>query len=129
MLPLGTKAPGFTLPSTEGNSVSLSDYADSKALLIIFMCNHCPYVKHVADQLKQLADDYADQGVAVVGISSNDAEKYPDDSPAAMAEEKAMRDIHLHICMMKIRVWLKLIALPALDLSLTRSISWLTEDS
>ena len=91
MLPLGTKAPGFTLPSTEGNSVSLSDYADSKALLIIFMCNHCPYVKHVADQLKQLADDYADQGVAVVGISSNDAEKYPDDSPAAMAEEKAMR--------------------------------------
>ena len=91
MLPLGTKAPDFSLPDTDGKTVSLSDLAGSKALLVIFMCNHCPYVKHVADQLKQLADDYMPQGVAVVGISSNDAEKYPDDSPAAMAEEKAQR--------------------------------------
>ena len=91
MLPLGTKAPDFTLPDTEGKQVSLSDFADSKALLVIFMCNHCPYVKHVAGQLKTLADDYLAKGVAVVGISSNDAEKYPDDSPAAMAEEKASR--------------------------------------
>lgn len=91
MLPLGTKAPAFTLPNTEGQPVTLSDYENSKALLVIFMCNHCPYVKHVADELKKLADDYADQGLGVVGISSNDAENYPDDSPAAMAQEKADR--------------------------------------
>lgn len=91
MLPLGTKAPDFTLPNTEGQPVSLSDYRDARALLVIFMCNHCPYVKHVANELKKLADDYADKGVGVVGISSNDAENYPDDSHAAMAQEKSDR--------------------------------------
>lgn len=91
MLPLGTPAPDFSLADTEGETVSLSDYAGNKALLVIFMCNHCPYVKHVAAQLKALADDYLPKEVAVVGISSNDAEKYPDDSPAAMAKEKADR--------------------------------------
>lgn len=91
MLPLGTKAPDFSLPDTDGNTVSLSDFVDSKALLVIFMCNHCPYVKHVADQLKSLTDQYMSRGVAVVGISSNDADKYPDDSPAAMAQEKKAR--------------------------------------
>ncbi|MCG8651405.1 MAG: thioredoxin family protein [Pirellulales bacterium] len=91
MLPLGTKAPAFSLPDTDGNTVSLDNFADRKALLVIFMCNHCPYVKHVADQLKSLSDDYMAQGVGVVGISSNDADTYPDDSPAAMAREKADR--------------------------------------
>lgn len=91
MLPLGTTAPDFSLPNTEGKTVQLSDYAGSKALLVIFMCNHCPYVKHVADQLKSLSDDYMPQGLAVVAISSNDAEKYPDDSPEAMAKEKEER--------------------------------------
>ncbi len=91
MLPLGTSAPDFLLPDTEGNVVSLSDFSGSRALLVIFLCNHCPYVKHVADQLKALSDDYMPRGVGVVGISSNDADKYPDDSPAAMAEEKAQR--------------------------------------
>jgi peroxiredoxin len=91
MLPLGTKAPVFSLPDTDGNTVSLADFANSKALLVIFMCNHCPYVKHVAEQLKSLSDDYMARGVAVVGISSNDADKYPDDSPAAMAQEKQAR--------------------------------------
>ncbi|MGB1925101.1 MAG: thioredoxin family protein [Rubripirellula sp.] len=91
MLPLGTNAPAFTLPNTEGQHVSLSDYAGAKALLVIFMCNHCPYVKHVADELKKLADDYAGDGLGVVGISSNDADNYPDDSPEAMAKEKADR--------------------------------------
>lgn len=91
MLPLGTRAPDFELPDTEGNRVGLSDFEDRKALLVIFMCNHCPYVKHVADQIKTLADDYLPRGVGVVGISSNDAEKYPDDSPAAMAAEKKAR--------------------------------------
>ena len=91
MLPLGTSAPDFSLPDTEGNMVTLNDYAGSKALLVIFMCNHCPYVKHVAEQLKLIGDDYGPQGVGIVGVSSNDADKYPDDSPAAMAKEKANR--------------------------------------
>lgn len=92
MLPLGTQAPDFSLPSTDGGTVSLVDFADRKALLVIFMCNHCPYVKHVADELKRLADDYMPKGVGVVGISSNDADKYPDDNLEAMAAEKEFRD-------------------------------------
>ncbi len=91
MLPLGTAAPNFSLPNTDGKTVSLGDYAGSKALLVIFMCNHCPYVKHVAEGLKSLSDDYLSQGVGVVAISSNDADKYPDDNPEAMAKEKADR--------------------------------------
>lgn len=91
MLPLGTAAPAFSLPECDGGTVSLSDLAGKKALLVIFMCNHCPYVKHVADQLKSLSDDYLAQGVAVVAISSNDADEYPDDSPAAMSKEKLDR--------------------------------------
>lgn len=89
MLPLGTSAPDFALPDTDGKIVRLSDFKDAKALLVVFMCNHCPYVKHVASQLRDLAAEYQAKGVAVVGISSNDADAYPDDSPAKMAEEKA----------------------------------------
>lgn len=91
MLPLGTQAPEFSLPECDGGTVSLSDLAGKKALLVIFMCNHCPYVKHVADQLKALSDDYMAKGVAVVAISSNDADEYPDDSPEAMSREKVSR--------------------------------------
>ena len=91
MLPLGTAAPNFSLPDTEGKTVSLQDFAGSKALLVIFMCNHCPFVKHIAEELTRLSDEYLEKGVAIVGISSNDAEKYPDDSPAAMKQEKAQR--------------------------------------
>ncbi|WP_164101925.1 thioredoxin family protein [Candidatus Laterigemmans baculatus] len=89
MLPLGTSAPDFALPDTEGNLVRLSDFQGAPALLVVFMCNHCPYVKHVAAGLRDLAAEYQGKGVAVVGISSNDADAYPDDSPAKMAEEKA----------------------------------------
>jgi peroxiredoxin len=92
MLPLGTQAPSFSLPATDGSTVSLADFSNSRALLVIFMCNHCPYVKHVADEVKQLADEYLAQGVGVVAISSNDADKYPDDSLEAMAAEKENRD-------------------------------------
>ncbi|MGI9468950.1 MAG: thioredoxin family protein [Rubripirellula sp.] len=91
MLPLGTQAPAFSLPDTDGKTVELAALAGSKALLVIFMCNHCPYVKHVADQLKSLSDDYMPQSLAVVAISSNDADKYPDDSLQAMAIEKSER--------------------------------------
>ncbi len=91
MMPLGTKAPDFTLPDTDGSKVSLADFEGSRALVVMFICNHCPFVKHVADQLARLARDYSGQGVGFVAINSNDAEAYPDDSPAKMAQEKIAR--------------------------------------
>jgi peroxiredoxin len=91
MLPLGTKAPDFSLPDTGGKTVSLKDSAGKQALLVVFMCNHCPYVKHVAAGLAHLAKDYQAKGAAVVGISSNDVTSHPDDSPAKMAAEAKAR--------------------------------------
>jgi peroxiredoxin len=91
MLALGTKAPDFSLPNVDGKTVSLADFAGSKAYLVVFMCNHCPYVKHVAPELARLARDYQQQGVAVVGINSNDVASHPDDAPAKMAEEVKSR--------------------------------------
>jgi peroxiredoxin len=91
MLPLGTSAPDFSLPDAAGKKVSLSDFADAPALLVIFMCNHCPYVKHVADGLARLAAEYQKRGVAVVGVNSNDVAAFPDDSPANMAKEAKLR--------------------------------------
>jgi peroxiredoxin len=91
MLTLGTTAPPFALPDLDGKTVTLDDFADAKALLVVFMCNHCPYVKHVAAGLAQLAKEYQARGVAVVGINSNDVESYPDDAPAKMAEEAKVR--------------------------------------
>jgi peroxiredoxin len=89
MLPLGTRAPGFRLPDTDGKIVTLDDFRDAPALLVVFLCNHCPYVKHIRHQLSTLANDYQDEGVAVVGINSNDAANYPEDRPEMMAREKA----------------------------------------
>lgn len=91
MLPLGTPAPDFSLPDAEGNTVALGDLADAPALLVIFMCNHCPYVKHVAAGLADLVREYQRRGVAVVGINSNDVESFPDDAPAKMAREVEYR--------------------------------------
>jgi len=87
MLPLGTNAPEFKLPDTNGKLISLSDFKNAPALLVVFMCNHCPYVKHIRASLAQLARDYVARKVAIVGISSNDVTNYPADSPAKMAEE------------------------------------------
>src|SRR5208282_6872853 len=87
MLPLGTTAPDFNLPDTNGKFVSLADFKDKAALVVIFMCNHCPYVIHIRAGLAQLARDYAPKNVGIVGINSNDAKNYPDDSPAKMKEE------------------------------------------
>jgi len=89
MLPLGTPAPDFRLPDTnsDGKTVALSDFKNAPALLVIFMCNHCPYVKHIRPGLAQLGRDYRSKGVAIVGISSNDVANYPADSPAKMKEE------------------------------------------
>jgi peroxiredoxin len=91
MLPLGTAAAPFSLPDPAGKLVSLGDFAAAKALVVMFICNHCPFVKHVASEIAQLARDYQPRGVAFVGIQPNDAEKYPADSPDKMAEEIALR--------------------------------------
>jgi peroxiredoxin len=91
MLPLGTKAPPFSLLGVDGQTVSLGELAGAKALLVIFMCNHCPYVKHVAPALADLAREYQGRGVAVVGINSNDTSKHPADSPEQMVLEAENR--------------------------------------
>ena len=91
MLPLGTAAPDFTLVDTEGVKVSLTDFADKSVIVIMFICNHCPYVVHIAPALARLAQDYAGRSVGVVAINSNDVRAYPEDNQARMAEERAAR--------------------------------------
>ncbi len=91
MLPLGTTAPDFSLVDTDGQTVSRQDFLGKKGMLVIFLCNHCPYVKHVAAELKRLSDEYRARDIAVVGISSNDSEAYPADSPEQMKVEKQQR--------------------------------------
>ena len=87
MLELGTTAPDFRLPDPHGKQVSSDDFKGSAALLVVFICNHCPYVKHIRSRFAEFAKEYQGAGVAVVGISSNDAIQYPEDSPEKMAEE------------------------------------------
>ncbi len=87
MLPLGTPAPDFDLPATDGVRYSLSSFAPCEALLVMFLSNHCPFVKHVREELARLGRDYISHGVGVVAIMSNDVENYPDDCPEKMAEE------------------------------------------
>ena len=87
MLPLGTSAPAFSLPdATTGDTVSLSDFDDKPIVLVMFISNHCPYVKHVAAELARIGSDYGRQGVGIVAIGSNDVENYPDDAPPRMIE-------------------------------------------
>jgi peroxiredoxin len=91
MKKLGTPAHDFKLVNVDGRTVGLHDFDDKPALLVIFMCNHCPFVKHVADGLTKLANDYMPKGVAIVGINSNDAAGYPQDSPEQMVHEAEQR--------------------------------------
>jgi len=86
MLPLGTSAPDFSLPDTQGNMVSLGDFTGVPALLIIFMCNHCPFVKHILNAMVELIKEYQAKGVAVVGINSNDVVNFTEDRPEMMAK-------------------------------------------
>jgi peroxiredoxin len=87
MLELGTEAPDFQLPDvTTGRSVSLRTFDDKKALLVMFICRHCPYVKHVQEELARLGRDYRDKDVGIVAISSNDAAEHPDDAPDSLKE-------------------------------------------
>ena len=89
MLPLGTLAPDFALSNIDGRRVELSDFHDRKALVIVFMCNHCPYVKHVAPELTRLSNEYMAKGIGFVGINSNDLVAHPEDSPEMMKAEAA----------------------------------------
>lgn len=86
MLALGTTAPDFNLPDVDGNMVSAADFKEAPALLVIFMCNHCPFVKHVLSVMVELIKEYQGKGVAVVGINSNDVESFPEDRPDMMAK-------------------------------------------
>ncbi len=85
MIPLGTPAPAFELPDIDGSTVNLSDF-EGKPLLVMFICNHCPFVVHVNDGLVAFADDYLERGLAIVAINSNDVANYPEDSPQKMRE-------------------------------------------
>jgi peroxiredoxin len=87
MLELGTKIPSFKLPDTTGKIVSDHDFAD-KPLLVLFICNHCPFVVHVRSQLAALGRDYTAKGVGIVAINSNDVANFPDDSPEKMKAER-----------------------------------------
>jgi peroxiredoxin len=92
MLPLGTAAPAFTLPDTvSGRSLSLEQLKSGRATVLMFICNHCPFVKHVLDELVRLGRDYQPRGVAFSAISSNDAAHYPDDAPDKMKQLAAER--------------------------------------
>ena len=89
MLALGTEAPPFTLPDADGRLFSLLDAAGSQAYLVMFICNHCPFVKHVREELARLGRDYQERGVAIFAINSNDASSHPGDSPEKMKDESA----------------------------------------
>src|SRR5262245_57471960 len=94
MLPLGTKAPDFSLVNIDGRTVSLESFQGAPALLVMFICNHCPFVKHVADELARLGNEYQMRGVGVVAISSNDVATHPSDSPERMVAEAEDRGYH-----------------------------------
>lgn len=88
MLALGTKAPDFELPDVlTGRTVSVRDFDAKRALLVMFICRHCPYVRHVRGELARLGRDFADSELAIVAISSNDPTEYPEDAPESLAEE------------------------------------------
>lgn len=88
MLPLGTTAPDFHLTDvTSEKQISLATFANSTALLVMFICRHCPYVKHIQAQLAEIGKDYSSQSVGIIAISSNDAAAYPDDSPESLRQQ------------------------------------------
>lgn len=99
MLPLGTKAPDFELPDVvSGDTVSLDTFADKQALLVMFICQHCPFVQHVQQEIAQISKDYADKGLGVVAISANNVDEYPDDSPEKLREMAQKLDFNFPMC-------------------------------
>ena len=89
MLELGTVTPAFRLPDSDGHLLSDRDFQNAAALLVAFICPHCPYVKHIREEFARFAQEYQAQGLAVVAINSNDAKAFPDDGPAGMTRESA----------------------------------------
>jgi len=87
MLELGTPAPHFALPDLEGKLVCIDDFWQSPLLLVAFICPHCPFVRHVRGEIARIGRDYADRGLAMVGIMPNDLERYPQDGPEGMRKE------------------------------------------
>lgn len=87
MLELGTTAPDFRLTSFDGKVTALADLRDARGLVVAFICNHCPFVKHIRNEFGRFAREYQSRGIAVVGINSNDIQAYPDDGPEGMATE------------------------------------------
>ncbi|MFW9261906.1 alkyl hydroperoxide reductase [Nostoc sp. KVJ20] len=99
MLPLGTKAPDFNLPEVvSGKATSLSTFADKKALLVMFICRHCPFVKHIQKELVQLGKDYFTGDLAIVAISANDAHNYPDDAPESLQAFSTEQGFNFTLC-------------------------------
>ncbi|WP_414545918.1 thioredoxin family protein [Nostoc sp. CCY0012] len=99
MLPLGTQAPDFHLPDVvSGKTISLATFAEKKALLIMFICQHCPFVKHIKSELAQLGKDYFTSDLGIVAISANDAEKYPDDAPESLKTMATELDFKFPLC-------------------------------
>ena len=96
MIPLGSEAPDFRLPDVvSGSELSLGDLKSDVATVLMFICNHCPYVKHLQDGLVEVADEYIPKGVSFIAINSNDVENYPDDSPEKMREVRRGKGIFL----------------------------------
>ena len=89
MLDLGTKMPSFSLPDFDGRTVSDADFKGSKALLVAFICKHCPFVRHIRGEFARFAKEYQARGLAVVAIASNDTVEFPEDGPEGMKEEAA----------------------------------------
>ncbi len=99
MLDLGTTAPQFSLPDvTTGKTITLEDFAERKALLVIFLCAHCPYVIHVREELARIGKHYADSGLGIVSISSNDVANYPDDSPDNLRSMAKTCEFNFPVC-------------------------------
>ncbi|MEA5604289.1 thioredoxin family protein [Nostoc sp. UHCC 0252] len=99
MLPLCTKAPDFDLPEVvSGKATSLATFADKKALLVMFICRHCPFVKHIQQELVQLGKDYFTGDLAIVAISANDANNYPDDAPESLQAFATEQGFNFTLC-------------------------------
>ncbi|MEM7593135.1 MAG: thioredoxin family protein, partial [Cyanobacteria bacterium P01_A01_bin.83] len=99
MLPLGTAAPEFELPDVVSNkAVSLKTFTDSKALLIMFICQHCPFVKHVQQELAKIGQDYQDQPLGMLAISANDVANYPQDSPEMLKQMAEELSFNFPVC-------------------------------
>ncbi|MGG6296159.1 thioredoxin family protein [Leptolyngbya sp. AN02str] len=99
MLPLGTPAPAFHLPNVvTGDMVSLDTFQDKAVLVVMFICRHCPFVKHIQTELAKLGKDYANQSVGIVAISANDAANYPDDAPESLKEMAQSLEFNFPLC-------------------------------